>query len=561
MSLGNIRLSRKLGAIMALSLAGLILTTGLGLNALNSNLLQERERQAKSMVEAVFSSFESLQARADSGEISLNFAQNEAKALINSIRYGEDDYLWVNDLEHRIVVHPTKPSLNGKDLSNFQDPDGVFLFKEVVRLIKNKGEGSLGYRWPKAGFEEPVQKISYVKNFAPWGWIIGTGVYLDNVQTTFFQEAVKQFIVFACLTILLGLAVYFVAHDIRNGVQRMSKAMHSLAGGNTREQTPMQERKDEIGDMAQSVEYFRERLIENEERAQNQRLEEKKQQERAQVIQDLASQFDKGVNTALQSVATAARQLDVTANGMSATAQQTSSQATVVASASQQTSANVQTVAAASEELTASLREVGSQVANSSKIAQEAADKAEQTQETVKTLSQTADQISQASSLIGDIANQTNMLALNATIEAARAGDAGKGFAVVASEVKALADQTSRATQEIGAHVTAIQSVSHETVRAIADINQTIAHMNEIASSVAEAVEEQNVATQEITRNIEQAALGTQEVSNNIIDVNHAANDTGRASKEVLGASGQLNEQSVSLRSIVETFLNGVKSA
>ena len=562
MKLGNIRLSHKLSAIMVMSLIGLIVTTALGLTALDKNLLQERERQAKNMVEATYTVIEDLQKRVDKGELSLEQAQNQAKQVINSIRYGDDDYLWVNDMDHVIVVHPIKPSLNGKDLSGFKDPDGKPLFVDVVKLAKAKGEGSIGYRWPKEGYDEPIEKISYIKAFSPWGWVLGTGVYLDEVKKAFMEEAIKEAIVFLIGAVILGLSVYFVSSDIRGSVHQLSEAMKNLAqSGNTEKKIPLQDRQDEVGEMAHSVEYFRGQLIENEKMVQRQRIEEETQKKRAKTIQKLADEFDLGVNSALQSVASAAQQLNMTAEGMSATADQTSTQASAVASASQQTSANVQTVAAASEELTASIREVGSQVTQSTEIAQQAANKTQETEGIVQSLSQTADQISEASKLIGEIADQTNMLALNATIEAARAGEAGKGFAVVASEVKTLANQTGRATEEIGKHVNAIQSVSQKTVSAIAEINSIIGAMNEISGAVAAAVEEQSAATYEITRNIEQASQGTQEVSSNIVEVNQAANDTGNASKDVLGASTQLNSQSVSLRSIIENFLTGVKSA
>lgn len=561
MSLGNIRLSAKLGAIMALSLAGLVLATYLGLDGLKSNLLYERERQTKNLVDATFNIFDNLQKKVDAGELSIDTAQKQATDTINSIRYGEDNYLWVNDKDAVMIVHPIKPNLNGKDLSTFKSADGQFLFSEIVKLAKAKGEGIIHYSWPKPGFDEPVDKISYVKMFEPWGWVIGTGVYIDNVQTTFMQEATKQAIIFAIGTLLLGAAVYLVSHDIRGSVKALSKTMNHLASGNTDTEVPLQGRTDEMGDMAHSVAYFRERLIENDRLAQRQKIEEETQQKRAQLIQKLANEFDTGINVALESVASAAKQLDMTASGMSATANQTTVQATAVASASQQTSSNVQTVAAAAEELTASITEVGNQVSMSTQIAHKAAEKARTTQQTVRSLSQTADQISEASKLIAEIADQTNMLALNATIEAARAGEMGKGFAVVASEVKTLATQTSRATQEIESHIRAIQSVSQATVVAIDDIDSVIQEMNEIADAVSAAVEEQNAATQEITRNIEQAAQGTEEVTGNIAEVKHAANDTGKASKEVLDASSQLNDQSTSLRSVVESFLNNVKSA
>ncbi|WP_419797952.1 MAG: methyl-accepting chemotaxis protein [Terasakiella sp.] len=561
MKLGNIRLGRKLGAIMAISLSGLILITVFGLKALDDNLLAERERQAQNMVEATYTLLQGLQKRVTANEISLETAKDEATHAINAIRYGEEDYIWINDLQHIMIVHPTNPKLNGQDVSDFKDPDGKMLFQDIVKVAKTSKEGSIEYRWPKPGFTEPVDKISYVKLFEPWGWVIGTGVYLDEVQATFWAEAMTEALIFLLATIIIALGAFMVSKDISTSVDQLSAAMKRLAKGHTEEVTPLQGRQDEVGEMAHSVEYFRAQMIENEQLAAHQREEEEAQRQRARIIQKLANEFDMGVNIALQQVASAAQQLDMTANGMSATATQTSTQASAVASASQQTASNVETVAAASEELTASIHEVGQQVAQSSQIAQEAAHKVTETQGTVRTLSETASRISEASKLIGDIADQTNMLALNATIEAARAGEAGKGFAVVASEVKTLATQTGRATEEIAAHVNAIQKVSHDTVEAISEINHIITEMNEIAAAVAAAVEEQDAATSEIARNIEQASLGTQEVNQNILHVNNAANDTGTASKEVLHASSQLNDQSTSLRSIVEGFLKGVKSA
>jgi len=561
MKLGNIRLSRKLGAIMAISLSGLFLVTFIGLKALDDNLLAERERQAKSMVEATYTLLEGLQARVTAGELTIAQAQNEARHAIKSIRYADNDYLWVNDLDHVMIEHPTSPKLVGKSQVDFKDADGKPLFQDIVTLAKNKGEGAIDYRWPKPGFDEPVDKVSYVKLYQPWGWVIGTGIYLDEVQETFFNEAVKEAVIFIIATLLIGVSVYFVAKDIGASVTILDHAMKRLADGDTEHDIPFQNRRDEVGEMADSVEYFRTQLIKNEQMAAHQREEEEAQRQRAHTIQKLADDFDTSVNVALQQVASAAHQLDMTAHGMSATASQTSDQASTVASASQETASNVETVAAASEELTASIEEVGQQVAQSSRIAQEAASKVHESQNTVHTLSETAGRISEASGLIGDIAEQTNLLALNATIEAARAGEAGKGFAVVASEVKNLATQTGRATEEIAAHVNAIQQVSQDTVNAIENINTIINQMTDIAGAVAAAVEEQSAATSEIARNIEQASHGTQEVNQNIMQVNDAANDTGTASKEVLNASTQLNEQSVSLRSIVENFLKGVKSA
>lgn len=561
MKLGNIRLAKKLGIIMGLALIGMIVTTYIGLSALHKNLLDERERQARNMVEATIEIMTDLNQQATSGSITLEEAKAEAVHLIQAIRYADQDYIWANDLNSIMVSHGTNPKLNGQDMRDFQTVTGQYLFRDITELAKSKGEGSLHYYWPKAGSDKAAEKISYIKLYQPWGWVVGTGVYIDNIQSTFIAEATKTAIVFLIGVVLLSGFIFLVSRDIRYSIVTLSETMKTLATGCTKDPVPLQDRKDEMGDMAQSVGFFREQLIENEHLAALQREEEEAQKKRAALIQKLAADFDLGVNTALQSVASASKQLDMTAHSMSATAEQTSSQATTVASASEQTSANVQTVASAAEQLSASIHEVASQVDMSTNIARTASEKVQTTQKTVNSLSDTAHRINEASKLIGEIADQTNMLALNATIEAARAGEMGKGFAVVASEVKTLATQTGHATEEISNHVRAIQDVSDATVAAISEINHVIEEMNEIANSVAAAVEEQDAATQEITRNIEQAAHGTQEVTSNIVEVNEAANVTGRASKEVLEASNQLNTQSTSLRSIVETFLKGVKSA
>ena len=254
-------------------------------------------------------------------------------------------------------------------------------------------------------------------------------------------------------------------------------------------------------------------------------------------------------------VASAAAELQNTAESMSATAEQTSKQSSAVAAASEQASTNVQTIASAAEELASSLEEVGRQVTESSTIAQSAVQEAQKTNEAVEGLATASSKIGEVVDLINDIASQTNLLALNATIEAARAGDAGKGFAVVASEVKSLAGQTAKATEEIGSQITSIQGATQEAVSAIKGIGETIDKINGIASTIASAVEEQSAATQEIARNVQQASTGTQEVSSNIGDVQKAADETGQSAGQLLEAAGELSKQSETLKQEVEGFL------
>jgi methyl-accepting chemotaxis protein len=257
-------------------------------------------------------------------------------------------------------------------------------------------------------------------------------------------------------------------------------------------------------------------------------------------------------------VASAATEMEATAQGMSATAEETNRQATAVAAASEEAATNVQTVAAATEELSASIREISQQVTQSTKISGEAVQEIERTNVTVKGLAEAAQKIGEVVKIINDIAGQTNLLALNATIEAARAGEAGKGFAVVASEVKTLANQTAKATEEIGTQIANIQAATGRSVEAIQGIGGTIARINEIATAIASAVEEQGAATLEISRNVQQAAAGTQDVSANIGGVSMAATQTGEASSQVLDAARELAKHGVNLNGEIEQFLKSI---
>ncbi len=284
-------------------------------------------------------------------------------------------------------------------------------------------------------------------------------------------------------------------------------------------------------------------------------------QQRQDKVTKAIEEFGGKSKTALGAVAGAANQVQSTANTLSGNAQQTSAQSTAVAAASEQASANVQTVASATEELSSSVMEIGRQVAESAKIAGQAVDQANQTNTTVQSLAAAAEKIGTVVKLIQDIASQTNLLALNATIEAARAGDAGKGFAVVAAEVKNLANQTAKATEEIGQQIAEIQGATKELVGAIQEIATTITSINQIATMIAAAVEQQGAATKEIARNVQEAAKGTQEVSSNISGVNKAANETGEMASGLLSAAGELTRQSEGLRSEVEGFFATIRAA
>jgi methyl-accepting chemotaxis protein len=286
--------------------------------------------------------------------------------------------------------------------------------------------------------------------------------------------------------------------------------------------------------------------------------ERQKQQDK---ITAAIADFDGQMKSVLDTVSRSAANLQTAANALAASAEQSTQQSTAVAAASEEASTNVQTVASATEELTSSVKEIGRQVSESTRITGVAVEQARRSSTTIQDLAKAAQKIGDVVELINTIAGQTNLLALNATIEAARAGEAGRGFAVVASEVKALAEQTAKATGEIGQQILAIQEATKESVGSIQEIGSTIASVNEIATTIAAAVEQQGVATSEIARNVQEAARGTQDVSSNIGGVSQAASDTGQTATKLLSSANELSQQSDMLRSQVEGFFATIRAA
>lgn len=372
-----------------------------------------------------------------------------------------------------------------------------------------------------------------------------------------------QQIVAGAATITGLLIAYLIARGIIGPLSGLTAGMKQLAEGNFGVVLPGLGRKDEVGDMAQAVETFK---VKAEEKARAE-AEARITQDQAAALQRkqdmirLADDFEGTVGEIVEAVSSASTELEASASTLTSTADRSQQLTTVVATASEEASTNVQSVASATEEMASSITEIGRQVQESARIANEAVDQAQKTNDRVGELSKAAGRIGAVVELINTIAGQTNLLALNATIEAARAGDAGRGFAVVASEVKALAEQTAKATGEISQQIASIQTATDDSVSAIREIGTTIGKMSEIASTIASAVEEQGAATQEISRNVQQAAQGTMQVSSNIIDVQRGASETGGASSQVLSAAQSLSSDSNRLKHEVSRFLNSVRAA
>jgi methyl-accepting chemotaxis protein len=424
-------------------------------------------------------------------------------------------------------------------------------------------------RQPEALTE--ITRPEIVKLYSGLSEIITQGVALnrkgaqneaDTTVSNVDDTSRVTYVAMAIAVVLALGAMLFSLLRVSQPITRMTAAMGTLAAGDTTVTVPGADRRDEIGAMAAAVQVFKDNLIHTrqlEEETAQARLAAEEQRKAG--MRQMADGFEAAVGGIIGMVSSSATELQATAQTMTATATETASQSTTVAAAAEEAASNVNTVAAAAEELGSSVQEIGRQVAGSAELAQRAVHEADQTGTLVQELSAAVSRIGDVVGLISNIAGQTNLLALNATIEAARAGAAGKGFAVVASEVKALAEQTAKATNEISGQIAQIQASTGQAVTSIGGITGRIREISGVATSIAAAVEQQGAATQEIVRNVAQAAMGTGEVTSNISGVAGAAEETGAAASQVLGAASELSRQSEHLGAEVARFLATVRAA
>ena len=386
--------------------------------------------------------------------------------------------------------------------------------------------------------------------------IARAGIKLQQQQLTLMAVLVAMAFAGVVVSFLIG-------RNISRPVVAMSSAMRELATGNFEVQLPGLDRRDEVGQMAHAVQEFKLQAVARAERETAEREEKNRELQAARraELYSLAESFETAIGNIIEKVGAASIELENSAVVLTKSSAATQQLSTVVATASEETSTNVQSVASATEEMAGSINEIGRQVLDSNKIANEAVIQAQKTDARIAELSLAANRIGDVTQLITTIAEQTNLLALNATIEAARAGDAGRGFAVVAQEVKALAAQTAKATSEISTQIGGMQAATQDSVHAIKEISGTIRRVSEIAAAIAAAIEEQGVATQEIARNVQQAAIGSSQVATSIADVNRGAGDTGSASSQVLSSAQLLSSENKRLKAEVVKFLATVRAA
>jgi len=559
--LTNLKITPKLGILVGVTLLGLCVAGLLAGYLMKSEMVNARVYQAKSIVDMARNMAAALKKRVDAGEITKEAALAEFRRNGNALTYDKGTgYLFATTYDGITQMAPD-PKQVGTDRMDVVT-NGRKLSREFMDGVKANGEILLHYEYVKPDQEKPIRKIAYAIAVPGFDMYLGSGVYVDDLDAKLAPIAWLLGLAIFGIAIISGSIAWLIGRSISKPLGLLGTRMQDLADGKLDGEIPGLGRGDEVGAMAATVQIFKDnaqriRGLEQAEAATQARAAA----ERRTAMENIASDFERSVTGIVRSVSTAAAGMQTTAQSMTATASDASARAATVGAASESSSNNVGTVAAAAEELSSSVAEISRQVARSSEIASKAVGDAERTNATVGALSTGAEKIGEVVKLIHSIAAQTNLLALNATIEAARAGESGRGFAVVASEVKALANQTAKATEEISAQVAAMQASTSEAVSSIGGITETIAQMSEITVSISSAIDQQGDATREIARNIQSVAAGSSEISAHIGGVTSAASATGKAATEVLSNARELDNQSGMLRNAVDEFLVKVRAA
>ncbi len=529
-----------LGAVMYFIAAQSIKKMGTQqIYSLYLTLMEEKKQKLKNIVEVSVSQVEGLFASKE---------HDEAKKkelifnLIKNMKYDNSGYLWINDMTPAMVFHPVNAALNGKSLTDYKDPDGKLLFVEMVEICKKEGEGTVGYKWAKPGFKEPVDKLSYVKLFKPLNWVIGSGIYIDDVKTVIIE---KEKIVeagmakqrnFLLAAIFISLILCFVLTFIVSG--KISGPLHDacdmvkdIAEGEGDLTVRLKiDSADEIGELSKGFNTFVGKLQDTIKKISNSSREvDASSGDLSEISRLLSSEVE---DTSRRSVNVAASTKLMDENISS------------VAAAMEESTTNLNLVVAAAEEMTSTIAEIAQNAEKARNISESAVTQAAGASDKMNVLEKTAKEIGKVTDAISDISEQTNLLALNATIEAARAGEAGKGFAVVANEIKDLATQTANSTRDIKKQIDAIQTITGQAVNEIGLISKVISDINEIVATIATSVEEQSIVTKEISGNIAQASQGIALVNENINQSSSVSNEIAKDIGGVSAATDKIAESS-----------------
>lgn len=560
MRLTNLSIVARIYVIVVILLLALCTEGGLSIFQYRSALDGDIQLKTQQVVEVAVSVINNYVDKEKEGLLTQAQAQAEAIKAIKKMRYGGKEYFWINDMSPAMVMHPTKPELDGKDISNFLDPEGVAPFLEMVKQVKEHGKGFVHYMWAKPGEADPQPKVSFVQGIPEWGWMVGSGVYVDDIDKIIAEITIKAVSILAVVVVCTLIVSGIISRSIADLLTGTARVMDALAKGVDDIAIAGIERKDEIGMMARSMLTFSKTLAASRKaQEEQQRQKSVAMKEKADLMKQLAFNFEKSIQGIIRSVADSSAELYKTARSMSDTVSNVSEKTRTASEMSGITSSSVQRVAVAVEEMSASVSEIAAQTARSTEGINRAVNITSHADQVAKTLADAMVQISSISEMIQGIAGQVNLLALNATIESARAGEAGKGFAVVASEVKNLASQTSKATEDIARQIDEVRKVANDVVESLKEIRVSISGVSEFSGSIVSAVEEQSSVTNEIANNMQQAAKGVDSINKSILFISQKAGDADQSANLVLNTSEILSREAERLRNEVQHFIAGLQ--
>jgi methyl-accepting chemotaxis protein len=555
--LGNLRISFKLQIMVGLAVLGIVAVAAVGLMTLKANLLEDREVKLQELVRQAHQALQYEYQAARKLGLSEAETVERSKALLRAFRFGKDDYIYALDRQGVALAHPNS---EGVSLLDVKDQDGVAIGRGLLAAA-SKGGGFVAYRYPRGSGGQPLPKLGYAIPFEPFGWAICSGIYIDDVDEIFWSQLYRVGALIGCALLLVVGASLVIGRSVVGPIAGMTAAMRKLAAGDTTTMVPARERGDEVGAMAQSVQVFKDNMIEAERlRAEQEASEKRTAAELAAQRNHVADLFDKSVQGAVDQVLQAGAAIEDRAEGAAHHQESGSKRSLGVADATTTTRARLQTLAAAAQEMSASITEISRGVSDAARASVEATKDSEGVAREIGDLAKSASEIGAVAQMISDIAGQTNLLALNATIEAARAGEAGKGFAVVAGEVKALAAQTARATVEITQQIGAIQERADGAVAAVTNVRGTIDRLAEMSNSVAASVEEQAAVTADIARNVNEVMGDVERISASIGDITRASVVTCGGAIEVLWASEDLGATARSLKTDAAEFVERIRA-